>query len=58
MKLQGKIEINLESKTVSIFLDNESWCCNQYPQGVYRFLEDEINYLLEGKKICWDGGAK
>lgn len=53
MKLKGTIEVDVERRTVTVELENGSYCIDHYPNGVERFLADEINLGLEGKKINW-----
>ncbi|MGG1571578.1 hypothetical protein [Fictibacillus sp. NRS-1165] len=45
MVIEGKIQIDPESKTVSIQLENGSHCLQHYPQGVFNFLTDEIEFI-------------
>lgn len=52
-KIKGTIEIDVERRTVTIRLENGAYCVDIYPHGADRFLADEINYALEGKRINW-----
>jgi hypothetical protein len=44
-KVKGEIEIDFERKTVSIQLDNDSWCTDLYTHGLKRFLDEEIEFV-------------
>jgi hypothetical protein len=45
--VKGTIEIDIERKTLSIRLDNGSYCLDHYTIGIKRFLEEEIQFVSE-----------
>lgn len=55
MIMNGSIEIDSERGTVTIHLDNGSYCINHYTNGIKRFLDDEIQLLQKelgrGEKV-------
>lgn len=42
---KGTIEIDYNAGTISIQLNNGSFCESHYPQGVMHFLADEIAFV-------------
>lgn len=49
MKINGQIEIDVVEGTVTIRLENGSYCLKHYPNGIKSFLETEIEVLREQK---------
>lgn len=47
MKVNGQIEIDSTKKTVTVHLENGSFCLYYYTHGLKRFLDDEIECLNE-----------
>ena len=47
MKVKGTIEIDPVTKTITVKLENGSYCNDHYPIGIQRFLEVEIECLQE-----------
>ena len=47
--VSGKIEIDAVKGTVTIHLENGSYCLDHYPNGVKSFVETEIECLREAK---------
>lgn len=45
MKLKGQIEIDSDKNTVTVRLDNGSYCLDYYTHGMKRFLDEEIELL-------------
>lgn len=55
MIINGNISIDVEKNTVTIRLDNGSYCRSQFTSGAKHFLDDEIKYRsLERKEFIED----
>ena len=54
--IKGTVEINVERKTVTLHLENGSYCIDHYTHGIKRFLDDEIDCLSDINKVVkgWD----
>jgi hypothetical protein len=50
MTIKGEIEINVEKGTVSVRMENGSFCLDYYTHGLKRFLDDEIE-IQKGELI-------
>jgi hypothetical protein len=48
--MKGTIEINPEKGTVTIRLENGSYCVDHYPIGIKHFIEEEIECLKKQPK--------
>jgi hypothetical protein len=44
MKITGKITIDVERRTISLGLDNGSWCTDLYTNGIKHFLDDLLDF--------------
>lgn len=47
MIVNGTISIDTDKKTVTIKLDNGSYCIDHYPNGIKRFLDEEFECLIK-----------
>lgn len=50
MTVNGKIKIDVERKTITLQLDNGSYCFDLYTNGLKRFLDEEIEFLGRDSK--------
>lgn len=43
--MKGTIELDTVKKTITIWLENGSYCIDHYPNGIKRFLEEEFECI-------------
>jgi hypothetical protein len=51
MTIKGMIEIDVEQKTVTIRLENGSYCLKHYTHGIKRFLDEEILFVQHEQQV-------